>query len=727
MGRTRNETDRMASDAVDDPLRAVREAFDTAHYGSANPDVVASGLDPFEHFMGYGWRESRDPTAGFSIARYLALNPDVAAAGVNPFVHHVLFGQAEGRVVVGDPVPTPITDIDPELEAAVRAVFDEPYYRVANPDVIAVGLQPFLHFMLAGWREKRDPTPWFSIVAYLEANPDVAASADNPFVHYVRTGRSEGRSLGSRPLVEERSGATATDGFSPLRAAFDATFYLASNPELGLTEADAFDHFMRTGWRERRDPNPTFSIAKYLQLNPDVEVADANPFWHYVLYGQAEGRPTTHGFNFRNDILRNTPPLEEHLLTLRQESPDPVPDPIEAFRAALAARDPARPLHITASQDDYTALFGGIQLCLRIESRAVRAAGADHLHLFPAATAMVVEIQRDHPPVGVVLNGALLGLFEPGAIMGAIRAAGPPAKTTFAVHSLIGHTVSDLIDVLDAFGAQNGVYWVHDYSSLCAGYTLMRNDVTFCGAPPAESAACGVCVYGPRRRVQVAEHVRLFDRFSIGVIAPSDTALGLWRRAFPRTPAWSVAHAHATLTPKRKRPRPPADRDGPIRVGFLGMPTHHKGWPVFAALVDAFRLDPRYAFHHLARRPAPGLPVVFSEVAPSDDDPEPMSRVIAGLDLDIALLWSLWPETFCFTAFEAAAGGALVLTNPGAGNITAFARDPALGRVLESDAVLFDLFRTGEIVTLARGAPRAGPGRLTYTGMTADFIAEFAR
>lgn len=708
----------MASHAVDDPLRTVREAFDAAYYTATWPDVPALGLDPFEHFIAQGWREHRDPTAEFSVSRYLTLNPDVAAAGINPFVHYVLYGAAEGRRTTGEAA---ITDLGWEIEAKVRAVFDEPYYRVANPDVIAIGLEPFLHFMLAGWREKRSPTPWFSIPAYLEANPDVAAGGGNPFVHYVLTGRDEGRSLGSRPL-NAGPAATPGDPHAPLRAEFDVGFYLAANPELNLSEGEAFDHFMETGWREGRDPNPHFSVTKYQQLNPDMEAADANPFWHYVLFGRAEGRPTAHGFDFRNDILRNTPPLEDHLLTLRQASPDPTPDRIEAFRTALAARDATRPLHITASQDDYTVLFGGIQLCLRIESRAVRAEGVDHLHLFPAATTMVVEIHRDHPPIGVVLNGVLIGLFEPEALVEAIGSVARPTSTTFAVHSLIGHVVPDLVEVLAAFGAEHGVYWVHDYSSVCAGYALMRNDVTFCGAPPVDSAACGVCVYGPRRRVQTAEHARLFERFSVAVLAPSDTALSLWRRSTPYDPAWSAAHPHATLVPKRKRPKAPAERDGPIRVGFLGMPTHHKGWPVFAALVDAFRLDSRYEFHHLARRPAPGLPVVFTEVAPTEADPEPMSRIVQGLDLDIALIWSLWPETFCFTAFEAVAGGALVLTNPAAGNVTAIARDPSYGRVLGSDAELFDLFRTGEIEALARRTPRAGPGRLTYTGMTADFL-----
>ena len=707
----------MVLETVEYPLHPVREAFDPADYLTRYPDVAAGALAPFEHYVRHGWREGRNPTDWFSTADYLALNPDVAEAGLNPFVHYILYGREEGRPLHRS---EQVTNLSLDVEMAVKAVFDAPHYRTENPDVIAAGLEPFAHFMQAGWRERRSPTPWFSLSAYLDANPDVPSDT-NAFVHYVMIGRAEGRSLGSRPLIVSGNPLAAAS-YDPIRHAFDTAYYLASNPELGLTAVDAYDHFMESGWRERRDPSAAFSVAKYLQLNPDVEVSGANPFEHYILYGRAEHRSTSQGFDFRNDLLRHAPPFEDHLQMLRRTSPDPAPDSIEAFRDALASRPPGKRLHITVSQDDYTKLFGGIQLCLRLEARAVTEAGIDHLHLFPASTTMVVDVERDQPPIGVLLNGQNLGMFAPVDMVDAIIKAGGPASASFAVHSLIGHAVSDVIGVLEAFGAREGIYWVHDYSSVCDGYTLMRNDVTFCGAPPVDSAACNICIYRPRRRVQVAEHAQLFDKFSMGVLAPSDSALSLWRRSFPKTPAWSAAHPHAVLTPARKRATAPKDRDGPVRIGFLGMPTHHKGWPVFAALVEAFRLDPRYEFHHLARTPAPGAPVIFSEVAPSDDNPEPMSGIVASLGLDIALIWSLWPETFCFTAFEAVAGGALVLTNPGAGNVTSFARDPSKGRVLDSDTALFEMLRSGDLVTLARTARRAGPGKLQYTRMSADFI-----
>ena len=71
--------------------------FDAAYYAAHNPDVVAAGYDPLQHYLEYGWKERRDPCAHFSTAGYLRANPDVLKTGMNPLSHFWLHGLAEGR------------------------------------------------------------------------------------------------------------------------------------------------------------------------------------------------------------------------------------------------------------------------------------------------------------------------------------------------------------------------------------------------------------------------------------------------------------------------------------------------------------------------------------------------------------------------------------------------------------------------------------------------------
>ena len=111
----------------------------------------------------------------FSSAWYLNNNFDVAAAGVDPFLHYMQFGWHEGR----DPNP----------------YFDSDWYLSQNPDVADANMNPAQHYWDFGWHEGRDPSAAFSTDFYLAAHPDVALAGMNPLEHYLAWGITEGREI----------------------------------------------------------------------------------------------------------------------------------------------------------------------------------------------------------------------------------------------------------------------------------------------------------------------------------------------------------------------------------------------------------------------------------------------------------------------------------------------------------------------------------------------------
>ena len=76
----------------------INGCFDPGYYLADNADVAAAQMDPLTHFLAFGWREGRNPSARFSTRAYLDAYPDVLRAGMNPLVHFGLFGQLEGRL-----------------------------------------------------------------------------------------------------------------------------------------------------------------------------------------------------------------------------------------------------------------------------------------------------------------------------------------------------------------------------------------------------------------------------------------------------------------------------------------------------------------------------------------------------------------------------------------------------------------------------------------------------
>ena len=61
--------------------------FDPAYYLATYPDISAAGVDPFEHFLLWGYREGRNPSAGFDTRYYQRRYLD-GATDENPLLHY---------------------------------------------------------------------------------------------------------------------------------------------------------------------------------------------------------------------------------------------------------------------------------------------------------------------------------------------------------------------------------------------------------------------------------------------------------------------------------------------------------------------------------------------------------------------------------------------------------------------------------------------------------------
>jgi len=169
------------------------------------------GHDALKHYLTFGARHETSPSPGFDAAWYLSTNPDVRAAGINPLVHYLRFGILEGRQPVLNPpsLAKPNSSsshgVDLPREAARKMLidsrlFDADWYRKNNPDIR--GMDPWDHYLDKGGREGRWPSPYFNAGKYAAFNPDVMAAGHNPLVHYLLSGRNEGRQAGmSMPVL----------------------------------------------------------------------------------------------------------------------------------------------------------------------------------------------------------------------------------------------------------------------------------------------------------------------------------------------------------------------------------------------------------------------------------------------------------------------------------------------------------------------------------------------
>ena len=69
-------------------------------------------------------------------------------------------------------------------------LFDKKWYKSNYPDVKK---DPLKHYLKKGWKEGRQPSPFFDGNKYLQAYHDVKAAGLNPLLHYECFGKYEGR------------------------------------------------------------------------------------------------------------------------------------------------------------------------------------------------------------------------------------------------------------------------------------------------------------------------------------------------------------------------------------------------------------------------------------------------------------------------------------------------------------------------------------------------------
>ncbi len=390
-------------------------------------------------------------------------------------------------------------------------------------------------------------------------------------------------------------------------------------------------------------------------------------------------------------------PLSEQTAIWKREGPS---EELLAREEVLNLLEPVRRgwLLVSASHDNYTRIPGGIQVCVLREERLTRDAGGHYLNIHPVQPLPCLAAENDEDTaVVLVLDGKVAAGCRMSDLIAAIEdlvEAG--TRVSLSIHQLLGHNPEQVAQLGTHIDFKNIVVWLHDYFTICPGVRLQRNNLAFCGAPDVASNACRICAYGKERVSHVRRMKKLFATLAPTILSPSSFAQDLWltSSAFRTKKIVTVPHLTLTWEPRAQPLKPTAF--GRIRIGFLGTPVRHKGWPVFEHLSHDPAFQARFEFivFYASDTRTEGRKV---EVRITADNPDAMARAVAAEEIDLVLHWPEWPETFALTAYEALEGGAWLVTNAGSGNVASTVEQLGRGVVLPDEDALTE-FLSGDDV-----------------------------
>jgi hypothetical protein len=743
--------------------------FDAQFYKNEYPDVELPADELILHYCATGWIEGRNPSPYFDTVAYLAEHRDVARDNRNPLVHYILHGMAEGRRVLPSATPSARTallfgETCTHWVDILLPHINVDFYRTQLTGYIPPSVNVVAHFAYRGWREGKNPSPEHRLEALTRKYSAAARLLINPLLAHAKflagewgpgyiseprnTIRTTGESATSddsvTSVIDQEvtaiqlqspashkssdssiiSEATETNAeLEAIRSEFSVGYYLTEYKDVNEAGVDPTHHYYFTGWKEGRNPTNWFNTLYYLKANKDVESAGINPFWHYLVAGRAEGRRCAPAGGYRRRVIEAA--LEP---TRRTENYSHGKD-VEVVLNDKALQQKIRQclvdkvgIVVSFSHDCYTLSVGGTQIVISDEKEVFNSRRYGYCHLSPKTPLLTLAEADDAFQVRIVLDGIFIGT----ALLSSLRSAflkNRMIKTRdrqFVVHCLLGFNAEQVSDFWSELKPNQSYYWLHDFSSICEGFNLLRNDVLFCAAPGHDSMACRVCVYGARRREHLAAMQTLFQTCNFKVIAPSTVTLDLWRQVSTLPYQSAKAHPHWQLR-KRSRSRKKR-RSGKVRVAFLGYRSANKGWPIFCELASALEGDARYELYHFVDAETTSLPevrVVRTRVTPADRNAA--IRLLREHAIDFVALLSPWPETFSFVAHEALVAGAELVCIKDSGNVAALVASTGSGVVLPDASAVIGFFLSGEALERCSAARQISMYEIVPSGATSSF------
>jgi hypothetical protein len=217
--------------------------FEATWYLAQNPDVAQAGMDPLDHYCGFGWREDRKPNSYFDPSWYRKEYPQLAESGLAPLLHYLHMGEHSGC----RPMP----------------LFDPVWYRSVNG--LASVDNALAHFLSHRGTGQPPPCAELFAVAYIAPYRDDPESGIDPFRHYLDDMHATAQDPSPDVTIVRNSGV------------LDANYYLIQGSDVHAAEIDPAVHFGRYGWRERRKPNPYFDTdCTRRRQNPSVKRPDCS-------------------------------------------------------------------------------------------------------------------------------------------------------------------------------------------------------------------------------------------------------------------------------------------------------------------------------------------------------------------------------------------------------------------------------------------------------------------
>lgn len=295
------------------------------------------------------------------------------------------------------------------------------------------------------------------------------------------------------------------------------------------------------------------------------------------------------------------------------------------------------------------------------------------------------------------------------------------------IHHAIWFDYKHLDQILIATNKVPVKYFIHDYFLLCTNYTLLKNDTIYCGTGCVSKDKCSDCKYLKRSLEKTVKIRNIINNYleRITFIAPSDIAKSIFVNSYSEFINKTIVIPHQILIGEYDGNLEKIG-DRKLNIGFLGRCVNHKGGKQWKEIVRKNKF--KYNFYMFSNDINNDNNVIHINVSYSKDNLNAMVEALRKECIDVVILWSIWPETYSFTFFEAISANCFVITTDSSGNIADMVKKTNLGYICNNMADLIELFdATDKLIKLVENRKKnskKGPLILKDNTKILDMVAK---
>ena len=357
---------------------------------------------------------------------------------------------------------------------------------------------------------------------------------------------------------------------------------------------------------------------------------------------------------------------------------------------------------LTLSHTDYTQSVGGTEKVILEQNALYRDAGYDTVHLCPLSNSIKIKGRTAYSfktGYRVIKNNECV--LDNVCFANVVEFLQNEDVCQIFIHMLTGFDFGDVINLLNTYSGVKTIFYIHDYKTVCTGQVLLKNKNYYCGDDGRFFRKCWNCRFYWEGIGLFKNCLKLVNRYpNIIYVFPSEAARSIWSKNYRSVGRERLlVIPHQVMTGKEMIPE---HRNDKLRIAYVGYKSFNKGWSAFRELV---MFDETYnnEYYVLGKTDEQLPDVKVIPVSFIDEGPDAMVKALASNKIDVALLWSTWPETYSYTFYESYVAGCYIITNVNSGNIAVATQKLKCGIALPSIRELKQYVISGQLMADVKG------------------------